>query len=291
MYIVDFLQSLFKTKNTGVIIYLVLNIFFVIAIFASMEISPIIGLFIYAISVSIALSPVGEWILRVKLGCKKIKRKEHVERLLPIFNEVYAKAKEQDPTLPDDVKLFLHNSEALNAFATGRKTICLNKGLLNISDDEIRATLAHEFGHLSAKDTDLILLITVGNFIVTAMYIFFRILFGFISFIATMASNSFGPILTGLLVDGVLVLAMWLWTKIGILLVMHSSRQNEYVADKFAYDAGYGIPLISLLDRIGDGTEGESGLFANLASSHPDTDLRIAAIQELEGQITERFEY
>lgn len=291
MYAIEFFQKVLKAKNIGVLIYLIININLVVMLFSLMEFSPVVGIFIYFVSVFIALSPVGEFILRLKLGCNKIQRKEHVERLLPIFNEVYSKAKEKDPSLPEDIKLYINSSQGINAFATGRKTICVTKGLLSISDEEIKATLAHEFGHLSNKDTDLILLITIGNFMVTLLFVFFRIFFWFIALVAGFVSESLVGLISGILVDGLLVLAMWAWTKFGILLVMHASRLNEFEADKFAAEMGYTHSLITLLDKIGDGAEGETGLFANLASSHPSSDIRIATLQENDGQITEQFTY
>lgn len=291
MYAIEFFQKIFKSKNIGVLIYLVINIFLVVALFGSMEIPIIVGLYIYFVSIFIALSPIGELILRLKVGCTQIKRKEHVQRLLPIFNEVYAKAKEKDPSLPDDIRLYMNKSQGINAFATGRKTICITKGLLQASDQEIKATLAHEFGHLSNKDTDLILLITVGNFIVTALFVFLRVIFWIMAIASGFVSESLATLVSTILIDVFLVFAMRVWTKIGILLVMHASRLNEFEADTFASELGYADSLIILLDRIGDGSEDESGLFANLASSHPATDLRIAALQKREGEVTEKFTY
>lgn len=291
MYAIEFFQKIVKAKNIGVLIYLFININIVVTLLGTMEIPFIVGLLIYFASIFIALSPIGELILRLNVGCTQIKRKEHVQRLLPIFNEVYERAKEKDPSLPDDIKLYMNKSQGINAFATGRKTICITKGLLQASDAEIKATLAHEFGHLSNKDTDLILLITVGNFIVTALFVFLRVFFWIMAIVAGFVSESLVSLVSTLLIDGLLVFAMWAWTKIGILLVMHASRLNEFEADTFASELGYAESLIILLDRIGDGSEDESGLFANLASSHPASDLRIAALQEREGEITEKFTY
>ena len=72
---------------------------------------------------------------------------------------------------------------------------------------------------------------------------------------------------------------MWIWTKIGTLLVMKSSRANEYEADEFAFNLGYGNDLCRLLDTIGG--KHAKGLFANLVSSHPHKDNRIAKLQSL----------
>lgn len=278
MYIVDFFQRAFRKENIGIIIYLILNTLFVMLLFGH----PLIGIIIYGLSLVIALSPIGEFILRIQQGCRRIKRQDHLNRLMPLFNEVYARAKQKDPSLPDNIRLFISREQSANAFATGRKTICLTSGLLLLSDEEIKATLAHEFGHLSNRDTDLILFIAVGNLIVTIAFVFWRTFFWTIGTVTSVANRSFAGIIVTFLIDLVLVFCIWIWTKIGTLLVMHSSRKNEFEADRFAYDLGYGRELISLLNRFESMELPHSkGLWANLVSSHPETSVRIEHVEQL----------
>ena len=281
-YFVDFVKNLTQKANIGVLVYLILNTLLVIWLFYSINegVQGIFyGILTYGISLIIALSPIGEWILRVQTGCKKITRKEYLSRLEPLFQEALSRAKQINPSIPDDVKLFMSDDKSPNAFATGRKTICLTKGFLNYSDEQIKATFAHELGHLSHKHTDLILIITVGNFIVTAIFIIYRIIVYITGILIAFANNNLSNILVSILIDVVLVAMMWIWTKIGTMLVMHSSRQNEFQADEFAYKCGYGDSLAEVLDNLEEGSE--KGLWANLASTHPDTDDRIARLQEL----------
>lgn len=282
MYFIDFTKNITNKSNIGILIYLILNMLMVAGMFSG-GFSDIAGIFIgliaYVISLIIALSPIGEWILRLQTGCKKIKRKEFINRLEPLFNEVYTKAKKLNSSIPDGVQLFISNDEEANAFATGRKTICLTKGFLNYSDEQIKATFAHELGHLAHKDTDLILMVTIGNFIVTAMFIIYRILVNIVGIIVGAVSEGIGTIFYNIFIDFILVAMMWIWTKIGTILVMHSSRQNEYLADEFAFNCGYGDSLAAVLDTFSGSSQ--KGLWANLASSHPDSDDRIAKLQEL----------
>lgn len=281
-YFVDFAKNLTQKRNIGVLIYLILNTLLVVWLFSSMYEGVkgiFIGILTYGISLIIALSPIGEWILRVQTGCKKITRKEYLNRLEPLFQEALSRAKKIHPSLPDDVQLFMSNDKSANAFATGRKTICLTKGFLNYSDEQIKATFAHELGHLAHRDTDLILVVTVGNFIVTAIFIIYRIIVYITGIIIAFANSNLSSVVVSILIDIVLVAMMWIWTKIGTMLVMHSSRQNEFQADEFAFNCGYGDSLAEVLDSFEEGSE--KGLWANLASSHPDVDDRIARLQEL----------
>lgn len=297
MYLVDFFKRTMRKSNIPVFIYLVLNIF-VIALILSLVIDNgnipfwkalLIGIVLYFVSLLIALSPVGEWILRLQTGCKKIKNDEQRNFIEPIFREVYDKARAQDPSISDKVKIYMNHDEAPNAFATGRKTICVTEGMLNMPVEQIKATLGHEFGHLAHKDTDLILVVAVGNLIVSAFILLFRLaidlvhlLFVFSSVFVGGSEGVFGALISTvyhLAMTAVVVGLTWIWTKIGVLLVMKSSRANEYEADEFSFRLGYGNELCALLNSF-SGTNA-NGLFANLVSSHPDKDDRIARLQEL----------
>jgi heat shock protein HtpX len=294
MYIVDAFQRMMRKANIPILIYLVLNVFViggVISLLFGMQfwLALLIGVGLYAVSLAISLSPVGEWILRTQNGCKELKDPEQIRVLEPIFRQVYAKAKAQDPTIPDDVKLFINDDDCPNAFATGRKTICVTAGLLQLPENLISATLGHEFGHLAHHDTDLILIVSVGNFIINAFIMFIKVmleigyfLFGIIGAFVGGDEGWFMGIITAisrfltmLLVNGL----TWLWTKIGVLLVMKSSRSNEFEADAFSARMGYANDLCMLLDAI-DGSDAK-GLFANLVSSHPKKKDRIAKLREL----------
>ena len=294
MYIVDFFKRMGRKANIPVIIYLVLNVVLITMFITTWGLvwweALLLGLALYLVSVAISLSPLGEWILRRQSGCEKIKDPEVEQRLQPLFQEVYARAKELDPSIPDGVTLYISDDESPNAFATGRKTICVTKGLLELPPNMIKATLAHEFGHLAHKDTDLILVVSVGNMFISGIILFIDICLKIGYFFMQLASalvggeagclmnvaNAVTMWLSTLLVSGL----TWLWTKLGTLLVMSSSRSNEYEADAFAYQLGYGNDLCALLDTICDATTAK-GLFANLASSHPGKEKRIDKLCQL----------
>ena len=291
MYIVDFFKNLFKKANIGIIIWLVLNVALIMAIFSGGFTSwqgALFGFVAYFLSLVIALSPIGEWILRLQTGCKKIKDAEILNRLQPIFDEVYAKAKMLNPELPEKVKFFMSEDDSPNAFATGRKTVCVTRGLLNYSDEHIKGVLAHEFGHLAHKDTDIILVVSVGNLIVTSIFVivrvFYNISMGIAAFISALASESWGGIFAGLFVffgkltDIILVLMMRLWTQIGVWLCMASSRKNEFLADEYASNCGYGYQLSEVLESFGT-ERSKNGLFASLSSSHPENADRVERLR------------
>ncbi|WP_027400538.1 zinc metalloprotease HtpX [Anaerovorax odorimutans] len=286
IYIIDFFRRLFKKNNIGTIIFLALNLLLYIALFGGFAMPQIIpmAIFLYIISLMIALSPFGEFILRFQSGCKKLskfKNKEQAQRIQRIFEEVYAKAREFDPSISPKVKIFISKDEDMNAFATGRKTVCVTKGLLKLSDGEIKGILGHEFGHLAHKDTDLLLVILVSNILLSIMFVILRVIVTLFIFLIGEGESSFGGIgnlIVRILVDLLLLSLIKLWTKLGVLLVMHSSRQNEFEADKFSAEIGYGNELACGLNTI-DGDSFKKGFFASLRSSHPDTTDRIDRVK------------
>lgn len=301
IYIVEFLSALFKGHNIPVIIYMLMNVVFIAAfcflIFPDVRIAIPAGLVVYIISLAIALSPIGESILRFQTHCSPLTDDAIIQRIMPIFNEAKRRAQitanSEGRTIPDDIELFYNDDRGVNAFATGRKTICFTKGILAASDEMLLATFEHEFGHIAHHDTDSILLITVGNLIFSAIITFFRI--GIVVWdvickivgIFTGGDDGFFMIIMGSLSSFLTLifinLFMTVWTGIGNLLVLKSSRSQEYKADEFAFKCGKGRELQAMLAFLEGGNLAKSsGLFATLKSSHPHTADRIAALQQLE---------
>ena len=292
MYIIDLIKRIFSSSNVTILIYLILNIGIITAVVYYTLYTPLwqallIGLALYIISLIIALSPFGEWLVRVINKCRRIKDESVNNFLEPIFVEVKREAKRQDPSIPDDVNIFINESSEPFAFATGRKTICISYGLLSRPEEEIRAALAHEFGHIAHKDTDLLLMVTVGNLIVQIILISIRLILAFIQIIMALVAlimggqeGFIGSILTILyhiawtITLGVIT---WIWNTLGMLLVMRACRDNEFIADSFACSLGHADGLCSLLDAVDNAHY--KGLFASLVSSHPSKEDRIARIR------------
>lgn len=300
-YIVDFAKKLAHKKNIWAILYLILNMaiitVFMRAFTDNWWMSALYGVLLYLATGMIALSPVGEWLFRLINGCRKIKEPEILNRLSPLFMEVKERAQQERPDVIVDPKisLYIKEDDSINAFAMGRRTVCVTRGLLQLSDEQIKGVLGHEFGHLVTHDTDLTLLITVGNFMISAAVTVIRAILLVYHFIMSLVSvflggseglffavvNAVYTFLITVLIDG----GMWVWTQLGILMVMKSSRDAEYEADAFACDIGYGAGLLSffrLLDQleITSGAKADRGnIFAALASSHPATEKRIARIE------------
>ena len=89
IYIVEFLSALFKGHNIPVIIYMIMNVAFIAAfcflMFPDVRIAIPVGLGVYIISLLIALSPIGERILRFQTHCSPLTDDAIIQRIMPIF--------------------------------------------------------------------------------------------------------------------------------------------------------------------------------------------------------------
>lgn len=281
------LGRVFRISNLGTLIFFLLNIGLILALFCPYGITfeasaPLIVC--YIATVLISLSPAGEWTLAALAGAREIKRKDIKIRLIPLLEIVFEQAKEKTPSMISSIRLKIIHDQASNAFAIGQRTICVTDGLLNLSDEEIMAVFAHEVGHLAYQHSAIQLLIGGGNLFISGCLLIIMVicwiitaLCGLITGIAT--RNFFAGVFATLAVS-ISAGLIWLWTKFCMLFLMWSMRQNEFVADEYAYKLGYGAMLASVLDRHMCSAP-DNGLLKALYSTHPHSDDRIAHLQEL----------
>lgn len=238
---------------------------------------------IYGASVTLALSPVGEIILRWYENIRPAQTNEEKNYLLPIFEEVYEDAKEKFPKLSKNIKLYIEDSMTVNAFAIGRNTVTLTKGAIStFSREELKGVLAHEFGHLVNGDTKALLLNIIGNGFFTLITFALRIIIYLVRVITDLFDRS-----------GIISFVFWLFntvfniyvfgiTIVGQILLSSTSRQAEYFADYFAYEIGFTEELIKalyILQKMSSPTN--VPIMERLRASHPNLGGRIARLERL----------
>lgn len=238
-------------------------------------------LVLHGIAILIALTPIGESIMRMINHTKKIKLAKDKEYLLPLFEEVYEQAKQQNSKLSQNITLFINDDITPNAFACASNTVCVTKGAMNtFTREELQGVLAHELGHISNNDTKISMVFLIGNFLLMG----FALVFNFIFWCA--------GVIVSILGGNTFVLRFVKWFKkiiseIGSMLIAAifalNSRTCEKGADRFAYQIGYGNELKSALELLKTvDTSGDMTLMERIYASHPDMDTRIALLEELE---------
>jgi len=237
---------------------------------------------VYALSMLIALSPLGESILRLMNDVRTIDTKKEKEYLLPIFDEVYEQAKKFFPNLKN-IKLFIVDAMYVNAFAIGWSTVAVTRGAVQtLSDEELKGVIAHELGHIAKGHTIALLLTVVGNGIFTLIMIISQMIVNIMSFIiGVLSGNPF--------VRAMLILTRSL-SGISYIVLMYliqailsiNSRKNEFEADKFAYEIGYGENLVESLYVFHETSMNQRmTLMEKLRASHPHLAKRIARLETM----------
>ena len=211
-----------------------------------------------------------------------------------LFNMVRDLAQRAQLPMP---KVYLMDNPQPNAFATGRNpenaAVAVTTGLLqNLSRDEVAGVVAHELAHIKNHDT-LIMTITATIAGAISMLAQFGMFFGG----GNRDGNSGGAGIIG-------TLAMVILAPLAAMLVqMAISRTREYSADKMgAFICGNPIWLASALAKIqnaahqipNENAEREPGMahmfiinplsgerMDNLFSTHPATENRIAALEQI----------
>lgn len=199
-------------------------------------------------------------------------------------------------------KIYTIDDSAPNAFATGRDpkhaVIALTTGIIEkLNKQELEGVIAHELSHIGNRDT---LLMTVVSVLVGTI----ALLSDFFLRTGLRGGDNDNKNNTWILI--VALVAAILAPIVAMLIQLAISRRREFLADASAilltrYPAGLEQALIKIsadkepLEAANRGTahlyiinplKGKQavGWLAGLFNTHPSIDLRIKALQEMEGK-------
>jgi len=237
---------------------------------------------IYTATITVALSSVGEWLIRLFESARPVLTKREREYLMPIFDDVYEAVKAQNPKI-GDVALYIQDTMTVNAYAIGKHTIAVTKGAIEtFSESELKGILAHEFGHIVKGHTIAALLNTVGNGIFSMFIAILKIFMLGIDIAITMLERSGILRFIFIVLRAVFELMLMTFLFMGQTILSANSRQNEFEADRFAYENGYGSELKEALYLFQKMSMSEKmTIMQRLAASHPIFAWRINRIETL----------
>jgi heat shock protein HtpX len=237
--------------------------------------------FIYAATISIALSGAGEMLMRLFESARPVLTKQEREYLQPIFNDVHEAVKAQNPKI--DVTLYIQDTMTANACAIGKHTIAVTKGAIEtFSEEELKGVLAHEFGHIAKGHTTAALLNTAGNGIFSIAIAILRIYILGIDIAISIFERSGILRFLFIILRAVFDMALMSLLFMGQMTLSANSRQNEFEADKFAYENGYGSELAEALYLLQKMSLSEKmTIKQRLTASHPIFAWRINKLESL----------
>lgn len=275
----------FLETNAIYIVWSIVNFFVTFFILGANIYSFIFCFFLYAISLSVALSPLGEEILKLINGVRKLYTKREKDYLIPLFEDIYEDVKEEYPNLPD-IEICIIDSLTVNACAMGRHTIAVTRGAVEtFTEDELKGILLHEIGHIVHGDTKATLLNLIGNGLFSIGVIIIKIALLILDFVLLpffKKTNGITALISSL-IHFIFDMLLIGFTLAGNIILSINSRENEYRADRFAFENGYGEDLISalyLLQKMSLGEDME--LIQRMQASYPHIAKRIGALEYLE---------
>ena len=279
--------GLFLRSNWAYILWFALHYFLAVAvlngIWQDTGKSYLWAFIAYAISIGVALSPVGEFLLRVLQGAHAIQTEQDSNYLTPLFEEVYQEAFTQTPSLHKNIRLYISEEKTINGYAMGRKTIVVTRGAIEtFHREELKGILAHEFGHMANGDTKASLMTIIGNSIFSIIILACKIIMWVVNLIASLATEEFFIsriiyFIIRLLFDYTVLAFLF----IGNAILSLNSRYSEYLADGYAFQIGFGEQLkrsLYLLNKLSMG--GRRTLKEWLMASHPHTNARIQRLEQ-----------
>ena len=217
------------------------------------------------------------------VGAIPVERKEHPE----LYNLTENLSIASGITMP---KLYIMETEAMNAFATGLRinnaVICVTRGLLdNLNKQELEAVLAHEMSHILHRDMRVL---TIATLFVGAIAFLAELMLRGGSRVTSSKSKNNGGGLALIFIVAIVGYAVAILSKFAI------SRKREYMADAGSVTLTKNKDaMIEALSKISGKSEIEDApsdvrymLFDNtkaylgLFDTHPPIEKRIEALKQ-----------
>lgn len=220
----------------------------------------------------------GNYYFRIKLDARLPSTRERnvFEKVQEHMKAMYEKRFHRN--LPP-IKWSVVDTRSLTAFAYGRNSISVSRGLLKSTKpgrltkkefDILLGVTAHELGHLYYRDTIALTIMLSVSWPFFLYRVIFMPLFALIPYIGLSVSSIFLNIV--LLVEG-----------FGWLILGFGNKSREYRADLFSARLVGPHKLIMAFDRLVDREDykGSSGILEYYVKSHPPTELRRSRLEDL----------
>ena len=210
-----------------------------------------------------------------------------------VYDTVKALAEREGINMPE---VWVYWDDTPNAFATGpsrnNAMVAVSSGLAtNLTDDELKAVLAHEVGHIA--NGDMVATTLLQGLMNTMVYFVASIIARIVS--SALSRDGEPNYMVYFIVDMVLQIML---SFLAAIVVFAFSRRREFKADAYAADALGAAPMISALqkiDALSRQTEehhgiqedalatmkiyGAHGGIKGLFATHPSIEDRIAALR------------
>lgn len=234
-------------------------------------------------------SSAGEWILRLYSGARKTIPREN-KKLNPIIERVQQAIEVKLTKKKIQVHVMVVDEPIPNAFAIGKSTLIVSRALYeNCTDEELTGVIAHEFGHLYNGDSNklgMALGMSLVSMTISIAAGFLAMIIGGLSNFSSSTRSDAGAFMAIFgFVIALFVMFFTFFVRAGNwifnLAILFVGRKQEHKADEFAIQIGFGVGLLSFLERVKDMEfEKPKTLFSRIYATHPATMLRIGEVEQ-----------
>lgn len=283
-----------REKKTGMLVYLttLIVLLFCVCItsfpnmihedgFFNTIFETILGVVLLWCSFQLILNGFGQACIRLIIGASKIERQDMIESITIPVEAIIAEARRNGLTLPDDIKVYQMKTDEAVVYAFGMNSIGVSYAMTELPEEVFKAKVLAELYRIHIMDPDYLLFMLGSNLI--------SIILGLFAIVVGWFYMTFGDRRKGLLTEsdsmmGALLFASSIvclsaWMGICFLFIRGGVRANQFEADRYVTQCGYGEALCVYLDNCMP-REFKVGLKL-LEMGHPSRDHRIAALQKL----------
>lgn len=227
------------------------------------------------------LNGFGQACMRLIVGASKIERQDMIESITIPVEAIIAEARQNGLTLPDDIKVYQMKTDEAVVYAFGMNSIGVSYAMTELPEEVFKAKVLAELYRIHVMDPDY-LLFMLGSNLISIILGLFAIVVGWVDMnygdrrkgLLTMSDSMMGALLFA---SSIVCLSAWM--GVCFLFIRGGVRANQFEADRYVAQCGYGEALCLYLDNCMP-REFKFGLKL-LEMGHPSRNHRIAALQKL----------
>ena len=308
VYFFSLLRTSIRLRNIGILFFMFLNstlLFYFGQVFFHISFSSIghiiAALLLFTIIYYTVVLIIGKIVIRLFFGGNQIIMGNDTSSVSLAFAEAYTVAKQNDPSLSDNIKLYVCITNYPDAYAFGRDTILISEPAAQLHHSQLRTLFLEKFAQLSNHDSERMLFLIAGNAIFVVAIAFVKIIvyvvvafIGIAIFIARSVLSIFmghlhlgsgflalsGYFQVCRVLSNALEAVLLFFLNLIIRVALLSSSSNYYVNDQFVCDCGYSLDLRYYLQYVEPDISGFQSTLATITASKPSRLARLSHISD-----------